>query len=81
MRQPLAPVSFVLSSDMPPPTGADPDHPAIGRASVAAIGPSSHIYRDVLGMSEQEYERHVASGMIGDTYPESVLGYSTTTTS
>lgn len=28
-----------------------------------------------MSMSEREYAEHVASGMIGDTYPPSLLGY------
>jgi hypothetical protein len=29
-------------------------------------------------MSNEEYRQHVESGMIGDTYPPSVLGYTPT---
>jgi crotonobetainyl-CoA:carnitine CoA-transferase CaiB-like acyl-CoA transferase len=46
------------------------------RAPLTLGQDNEYVYKQVMGLSDEEYERHVASGMIGDTYPPSVLGYS-----
>ena len=46
------------------------------RRAAPTIGQDNeYVYKQVVGMSDEEYREHVASGMIGDTYPPSVLGY------
>ena len=40
---------------------------------------NEYVYKQVVGMSDEEYRQRVDSGMIGDTYPPSVLGYTPTT--
>jgi hypothetical protein len=36
---------------------------------------NEYVYKEVMGMSDDEYQQHVDSGMIADAYPPSVLGY------
>ena len=36
---------------------------------------NEYVWRQIAGLSDEEYAHHLASGMIGDTYPDAVLGY------
>ena len=37
---------------------------------------NDYVWRQVVGLSDEEFAGHLASGMIGDTYSDAVLGYS-----